>query len=348
VDAAPAPVAAIDVGSNTVHITVARPIAPSARPRGASAAPVEIEVIADQSDLVRLGHDVAAAGRLGPERAERALAALRRYAALSHMLAAGAVLGIATEGVRAAGNCDDFVARARAEAGIPLTVIAGEQEATLSYWGATSDGAEGAAERGARAVVDLGGGSLELVIGEGTAVRWRVSLPLGAGAVRDRHGLGDPPSLAELDRAYVAVGATLAPHAPPLPVREVAVCGGTAGALAVLGTRMLGESTERVAARDGHLVQVVGPRILTRYHLETVLAALRKQPAAAVAARYQIRPARARILAAGAVVLLAALERLGASRLRVSRRGLREGAILAYLREGEGWLDAAARGAGWG
>jgi len=193
-------------------------------------------------------------------------------------------------------------------------------------------------------VVDLGGGSLELVIGEGQHVTWRVSLPLGAGAVRDRFGLGDPPSLAQLDTAFQAARTNLAAVDPPRTPHEVEVCGGTAGALAALGSHLFGENLTRIAVRQGHFVEVKGRPILTRYHLETVLSVLTREPAATVATRYRIKPARARLLAAGSVVLLAAMERLGVSRLRVSRRGLREGAILAYIYAGENWLSAASHG----
>ncbi len=323
---ATSPIAAIDVGSNTVHVTVARPVLTDGV--------VTLETIADQSDLVRLGHDVASSGQIGPERAHRALAALARYVSLAHMLSAQTVLGIATEGVRSAANSAELVARAQTQAGIQLRVITGEQEASLSYWGATSDDPTAGELRG---VVDLGGGSLELAVGEGKHVAWRVSLPLGAGAVRDRSGLDDPPTLAQLDGAFQAVRADLAAVSPPRTPHEVEVCGGTAGALAALGTHLFGENPTRIAVRQGHLVEVTDRPILTRYHLEAVLAVLAREPAATVAARYRIRPARARLLAAGSVALLAAMERLGVSRLRVSRRGLREGAILAYVYAGEDW-----------
>ncbi|HEX6819388.1 MAG TPA: hypothetical protein VF120_13510 [Ktedonobacterales bacterium] len=330
---ASAPIAAIDIGSNTVHVTVARPVlAPS---------DVTLEIIADQSDLVRLGHDIAASGAIGPERAQRAMAALEQYAGLARMLTAQTVLGIATEGVRAAANSRELAARAEAQTGIRLHVITGEQEAALSYWGATSDEPATPEPRG---VIDLGGGSLELVIGEAKRVDWRVSLPLGAGAVRDRFGLGNPPSLSQLDYAFQAVRAELAAVDPPTPPHEVAVCGGTAGALAALGTHLFGENTTRIAVRQGHLAEVTGRRILTRYHLETVLAVLAQEPAVKVAARYHIKAPRARLLAAGALVLLAAMERLGVSRLNVSRRGLREGSMLAYVYRGDDWLRAAVRG----
>jgi exopolyphosphatase / guanosine-5'-triphosphate,3'-diphosphate pyrophosphatase len=298
-------------------------------------------VIGDRSDLVRLGHDIDAAGRISPERADKAIAALAQYVAFARMLSARMMLAIATQGVRAAANSAEFVARAGAAVGIPLQVITGTQEAALSYWGATSDDPGGPEPRG---VVDLGGGSLELVVGEGTSVIWRVSLPLGAGAVRDHLALGDPPTVAGLDRAFQVVREELRPLDLPQTPHEVAVCGGTAGALAALGARLFGESRTRVAIRQGHLAEVTARPILTRYHLETVLGVLTKQPAGKIAARHNIRPARARLLAAGALVLLATMERMGVSRLTVSRRGIREGAILGYLHAGEGWLEAATRG----
>jgi exopolyphosphatase/guanosine-5'-triphosphate,3'-diphosphate pyrophosphatase len=328
------PIAAIDVGSNTVHVTVARPSDIVTRPTA-------LEVIGDQSDLVRLGHDIAVSGRISPERADKAIAALAQYVAFAHMLSARTVLGIATQGVRAAENSAEFITRAQAEIGIVLQVITGAQEAALSYWGATSDEPVGP---GLHGVVDLGGGSLELVVGEGTRVVWRVSLPLGAGTVRDHLALGDPPTVARLDRAFQVVREELRPLDLPHTPHEVAVCGGTAGALAALGARLFGESRTRVAIRHGHLVEVTARPILTRYHLETVLGVLTKQPAGKIAARHNLKPARARLLAAGALVLLATMERMGVSRLAVSRRGIREGAILGYVHAGEAWLEAATRG----
>lgn len=326
------PIAAIDVGSNTVHETIARPVGPAGS---------ALEIIADQADLVRLGHDIAATGAISPERAAKAIAAIERYVTLSRMLLAGTVIGIATEGVRAASNSAQFIADAEAAVGVRLALITGLQEAALSYWGATSDDAGGFGPRG---VVDLGGGSLELVLGEGEAVGWRVSLPLGAGAVRDRFHLSDPPSVTELDRAFQGVREQLTDATPPQMPHDLMVCGGTAGALAALGAQMFGESQHRVAVRQGHLVEVEGRPILTRYHLETALAVLTNSPAAKLAARHNIKPARARLLAAGSVVLIATMERMGVSRLYVSRRGIREGAIVAYLRAGEGWLEAATNG----
>lgn len=327
-------VAAMDIGSNTVHITVAR--------RGKSDA--DLEILADESDLVRLGHDVGAMGALGEERTERAIAALRQYTLLAGMLSCETILCVATGGVRAASNSAEFLTRARRETGLDIHMITGEQEGTLSYWGASSDGPP---LKGDRAVVDLGGSSLEIAVGRGAALRWRVSLPLGAGALRDGVGFSDPPTLDELNRAYQMAHKALAPHTPPQPLEEVAICGGTARAIASVGVRLLGDETDRITMRDGRLVEVTGPQILTRFHLESVLATLTKQPAWKIASRFSMKPARARILAAGVISLLAAMERVGVSRMRVSGRGIREGAILAWLHTGRDWLNAASRGAGW-
>ena len=327
-------VAAMDIGSNTVHVTVARK----------GKADADLAILADESDLVRLGHDVGAMGALGDARAERAIDALRQYTLLAGMLGCETILCMATGGVRAASNGAEFLARARRETGLDIHMISGEQEGMLSYWGASSDGPE---LKGDRAVVDLGGSSLEIAAGHGSALRWRVSLPLGAGALRDRIGFSDPPTLDELNQAYEAARDTLAPHTPPQPLEEVAVCGGTARAIATVGVRIFGDETDRITVRDGKLVEVTGPQILTRFHLESVLATLTKQPAWKIASRFSMKPARARILAAGVISLLCAMESTGVSRMRVSGRGIREGAILAWLHTGRDWLNAASRGAGW-
>ncbi|HEX5440367.1 MAG TPA: hypothetical protein VFW76_05750, partial [Ktedonobacterales bacterium] len=181
-----APFAAVDVGSNTIHLVVAHPTEDGG----------DLLTLADELDLTRLGEDVSATGAIGPERTARAISILREYAAKARSLGAREMLAIATESVRAAANSDDFLARVRAETGITLQVITGEQEAALTYWGATS-GLPAANER--RAVLDLGGGSMEVVIGEGSRIQWRSSLPLGSGAMHARYAPSDPPRAAELD-----------------------------------------------------------------------------------------------------------------------------------------------------
>ncbi|MBF6589805.1 MAG: hypothetical protein IVW57_04645 [Ktedonobacterales bacterium] len=326
-----APLAAIDAGSNTIHLVVARPTADARN----------LKTLVDETELVRLGADVAALGMIGPERMRRALEVLVAQAARARALRARALLGIATEGVRAAANGADLLARAAAEAGVRLMLISGEQEAALTYWGATS----GAPRLGQRqAVVDLGGGSLELVVGQRTQVLWRVSLPVGSGTLLDRGALSDPPRPDELARVRQFATEALRATAPPLPVEEVIACGGTATTLVALSRRAL--STPRAPARGGtddtRWPGSIGT--LSREGLAALLDLLATQPAAAITRRYGIQEARVPLLAPGAMALLAALDRLQAEAMRVSQRGIREGAILTYARVGDGWLEAAMVG----
>ena len=164
-----APLAAIDVGSNTIDLTVARPT-----PDGA-----DLEYIADELELVRLGADVSRSGTIGVERMARAIEVVQHQAEVARTGGAERILGIATEGVRAASNGQELLERVRDETGVALELISGDQESAFTYWGATS-GLKDCSAR--RAVLDLGGGSIEIVLGVGNAVQWRTSLPLGSGA----------------------------------------------------------------------------------------------------------------------------------------------------------------------
>lgn len=320
----PSLLAALDVGSNTIHLVVARP-APDGR---------DLRYLADELDLTRLGEDVGATGAIGLERQARAIAVIREQAELARRLGARTILGIATEGVRAAANASAFLAAVRDATGVTLALISGDEEAALTYWGATS-GLADAGER--RAVLDLGGGSLEIVIGDGSAIRWRTSLPLGSGTMHDHYAPADPPVASELEAVRAVVTDTLGALDLPLPVASALACGGTATSLIALSARV-----------DGITGEVLGGNgELSRERLEELVALLQQLPASEISARYGVDTARARLLAAGATVLLAALDRLGVEALYVSRRGIREGALLAYAHAGARWLEVAAAGSGW-
>ena len=338
------PLAAVDVGSNTIHLVVAHPTEDGG----------DLITLADVLDLTRLGEDVSATGAIGPERTERAISILREYAAKAQSLGANELLAIATESLRSAANADDFLARVRTDTGIELQVITGEQEAALTYWGATS-GLPATAER--RAVLDLGGGSMEVVIGEGSRIAWRSSLPLGSGAMHARYAPSDPPRAPELDQVRAAATEQLAALNVPLPVGRVIACGGTATTLTMLAARALHipEPEDLAAGEEApppetlHAPNADGMRLglLAREHLEALASLLVATPAARLTELYGIPLARAEILGAGEAVLRAVVEHLGAEALSISRRGVREGAILARLHAGDAWLEAATVGAGW-
>lgn len=329
-----APLAAIDAGSNTIHLTVARPT-----PDGA-----DLEYVADELVLVRLGADVSRTGAIGAERMARAVEVVRRQSEVARAGGAEYILGIATEGVRAASNGQELLERVRAETGVTLELITGDQESALTYWGATSGLEDG---HMSRAVLDLGGGSIEIVLGVGRAVQWRTSLPLGSGAMHDRFAPADPATAEELAAVRAMVERTLAPLDLPLPVDEALVAGGTATTLAALAARALTPKGMIIAPDGGREARTRGVHTLTDDMIHALLGLLQSRSAAEIAARYEIEEGRARLLGAGATVLLATMERLGVDALRVRKRGIREGALLAYMHFGDGWLRAATEGAGW-
>lgn len=314
-------VGAIDVGSNTIHLAVVVVVADGS-----------LRYLADETELVRLGQDVSASGSITPERMDRAVAVVAGQARRSAVCGAETTLGIATEGVRAASNGDELIRRVERECGLRLRLISGEQEAALTYWGATWPWAS-STER--QAALDLGGGSLEIVVGEARRIVWRVSLPLGSGAVYARRIHSDPPTSAELAEVDGEAAATLATVAPPLPFARVVACGGTATTLLRLA---------EIGPLDGFSS---GDETLSLRMLDAAIAYMRRQPAAQLQAVTGIEEARLRLIGPGAVVLRAAARRLGASALSVSRAGIREGAALAYAHAGESWPDLAARGDGW-
>ncbi|MGH2515502.1 MAG: hypothetical protein ACRDHP_07585 [Ktedonobacterales bacterium] len=322
-----APLAAIDVGSNTIHLVVVRPTKGG---RG-------LRYLADELDLTRLGEDVSATGAIGAKRQARAVAVLRAQVELAHAKGATVILGLATEGVRAATNARAFLQHIQAETGVALALVSGDEEAALTYWGATG----GLSDSGKRqAVLDLGGGSLEIVIGVGTAIQWRVSVPLGSGTMQSRYAPGDPPVASELAAVREAVAETLRPLDLPLPITSALACGGTATTLLALAGRALD-------AANGGGAGVRNRRVLSRVRLVTLVTILRRHSAEEIGARFQVDVARARLLGAGATVLLGAMDRLGVDRLRVSRRGVREGALFAYLHAGDRWQEVAREGVGW-
>lgn len=314
-------VGVIDVGSNTIHLAVVA-VAEGGR----------LRYLADETELVRLGEDVSATGAIGPERMARALGVLGTQVRQARQSQAEAILGVATEGVRAAANGADLIERAERECGLRLRLISGEQEAALTYWGATWPWAE---ETRRQAALDLGGGSLEIVIGEGRRIAWRVSLPLGSGALYARYVRSDPPTDGELAAVDAEVREAIAAIAAPLPVARIVACGGTA------------TTVERLAAMMG-LERVFTPdETITVRTMDETLDVLQREPSRALQAATGIDAARLRLVGPGAVALRGAVARLGGAGFCVSRAGVREGAALAFVQAGEEWPELAARGEGW-
>jgi exopolyphosphatase/guanosine-5'-triphosphate,3'-diphosphate pyrophosphatase len=290
------PVAALDVGSNTVRLLVAR------EQSG------HLEPILDESEMVRLGKGVDRTGRLDPERAAAAIEAIRRMKEKANEAEASSVVAIATSAVRDAADGQDFVRRVRDETGVEVEIVSGDREAELTYRGASL----GLTLDGAAIFADLGGGSTEIIAADAGAMRWAKSLPMGSGRLTERHVEHDPPTPEELDAVAADVDKQLAGLEPVQP-RQAVFTGGTASHVLLL------------AGLEGTTVPLA-PRTL-----EEVIELVSSRTAAEIVRDFRVREERARVLAAGIRAIQAIAQHYGVRAVTITRHGIREGMILDHL-----------------
>jgi exopolyphosphatase/guanosine-5'-triphosphate,3'-diphosphate pyrophosphatase len=313
--------AGIDLGTNTVRVLVAH----------ADATTGLLPVWADQA-VTRLGEGVAARGTLAPAAVERTLAAVRRYRDQARALGAAEVLLVATAGARRARDGREFLARLEAEPDIRPRIVTGEEEARLTLLGAAWGLGAGA---DTIALLDIGGGSTELVIAEGVRPVAALSLELGVVELLERFFPSDPVEPGELRACRAHVDARFREDAWPWigayrPARLVA----TAGTPATLAVLDLGLPAYEPARVHGHR--------LTADAVARLTVELARIPVADRARMPGLEPGRADVIVPGAVVLAAALAGLGLLDATVSDAGLREGILLAAV----GWPRAGARSEG--
>jgi exopolyphosphatase / guanosine-5'-triphosphate,3'-diphosphate pyrophosphatase len=281
--------ACIDIGSNTTRLLVAEPNGAGLR-----------EVLARRM-FVPLIHGPR--DEIDPETVGVLASVVAAHAATARECGAARVHVVATAAVREAGNREALCAACEREAGLSVRVLSVDEEARLAFAGAT--GMIAAPPAGTLGVVDVGGGSSELVTGTvAGGVAWYASLRVGSGVLTERHVRGDPPASRELDalraEAEGAFGAVRAPQ----PAAAYAV-GGSATSLRLLCGDVLS-----------------GPA------LEAALAKLAAWPVREAAERLGLARERVRLLPAGLVLLRAAARAFGDRPLEVARGGLREGLLL--------------------
>jgi exopolyphosphatase/guanosine-5'-triphosphate,3'-diphosphate pyrophosphatase len=242
--------------------------------------------------------------------------ALADYAVKARRARAEAVTFVGTEPLRRLADAARIVAEVDAATGVPLHVLGHEEEAFLTLIGVT----EGRPVEHDVLVVDIGGGSSEFVsVGPGRRAV-AVGLRLGAARLTGRHVKQDPPGLDELTglRKAAAEAVVAAPSSQPA---EIILVGGTASNLLKI-------------VPDGRL-----KRRLTTSDLETAFGVVAGHSAEALVERFLVRPARARILGAGAAIVEAIMVRYGVEEVRVADGGVREGTVVAVAHAGAAWRD---------
>jgi hypothetical protein len=291
--------AAIDIGSNSIKMTIGCPNGEGG-----------IDQVDWASEVVRLGHGVDQTGFLDEERIEVAIETLKRFAAQARERGATRIVAVATEATRAAANGVRFLDRVRAESGIDVRVVDGQAEAALMFRGLAAD----TDLTGFVAVADIGGGSTELISARDGSVQSVRSLPLGSGRLTDRFVLADPPSADEIaacEREASTVIQTWQPLGLPSGVPDrLIVVGGT------------GEYMARLVADDQH-IDLQAVRI--------VLAKLLTLTAAELADEIDIPEARARVLPAGVAIVASIASCLRSDRIEIARSGIRTGLLLEVL-----------------
>jgi exopolyphosphatase/guanosine-5'-triphosphate,3'-diphosphate pyrophosphatase len=285
--------ACIDIGSNTTRLLVADRLGD------------RLQEVHQERAFTRIGRGLVAGAAIPGEKIDEVVAVVSAQLLIARDLGAAHVRGVATAAIRWAANGQELVEAIRVATRLEVDILSGEDEARLAFCGAAAMLDQ--APSGPLGVLDVGGGSSEMVIGTVPAhVLWWASLQLGSNTLTESHLHSDPPSAAQLAAARREVAAALQSLVPPQPALTVAV-GGSATSLA----RMAGS-------------------LLDAQALLRSLRVLASEPSTIVARRSQIDPQRARLLPAGLLILEAMAQRLGTT-IVVGRGGIREGVLLEAM-----------------
>ena len=282
--------ACIDIGSNTTRLLVA------------DCTEGRVTPVHQERAFTYLAWTRLAGGAIAPDKLDEVARVVAHQLTSAGRLGCEQVRAVATAAIRRAPNGHDLTAAVRQACGLEVEILTEEEEARLAFVGAASAlGHGGAVSLG---VVDVGGGSSELVVGQAPdRVAWSASFALGSGDWARRYLRSDPPSSEEIAGARREVDETLGGLDVPRPA-EAAAVGGSAASLARLAGRVLDAAAFARALTE--LVAAPGQEVARRFGLEIE---------------------RVRLLPAGLVILQAAAERFGAP-LIVAGGGLREGLLL--------------------
>lgn len=285
--------ACIDIGSNTTRLLVA------------DAGGGQLRELVTQRAFTRIGKSLGSGGSIPADKIAETAEVVATQANVAREVGAEQIVTVATAAIRNAPNRDELLSAIGDGGGMRLEVLSSEEEARLSFVGATRTLL--APVEGTIAVIDVGGGSSEIAIGEPDgAMAWSASFRIGSGFLADSYLRGDPPSVDELENVRRHVAGSFEGLEPP-PARSAVAVGGTATSLRrLLGAELSHETLER------------GIRVLCT------------TPIAEVAARFELDSERVRLLPAG-ILVLEAMSDLLRLPLRIARGGLREGVLLELV-----------------
>lgn len=298
-------VAVIDVGTNSTRLLVADV-------EGGRVSPVD-----RRSTVTRLGRGVDLSGRLASEAIEDVCAAIGSYIGILEELGAETVDAIATSAVRDADNGGAFIAELRERFALSARVLDGEEEARATYLGATSENPP----TEPTLVVDIGGGSTELVVGTGSEIAFHDSLQAGVVRHSERHVNSDPPTAGELEALAADVrGLIEASLGEGVEARQGIAVAGTPTSLAAVEMELEPYDPTRV---HGH--------VLALPSIQRMLSRLASLPLAERVQVPGLHPDRAPTIVAGVVILVETMRAFGLTEITVSEHDILYGTALAAI-----------------
>ena len=293
--------ATIDIGTNTTLLLVAE------------ASHGEVRVLAEHAEITRLGRGIGSDGGLGRPGIERTLAVLTNYAAIARSLGA-ALYAIGTEALRRAPNAHDFLEPAGLILGSAVEVIDGDREAALTFLAAERSFPH--ETKGTTVVLDIGGGSTEIIVARSSRMDFRRSLPVGSVRLTEKHIRNDPTTAAEVAAITDEIAQQLS--SVPFPAGPMTLIG-TAGTVTTLAAMALNLQSYDPARVHGHRMTL--PALMKQIdRLRGSTQAKREKMAG-------LDPKRADVILAGACILQQIAISAHATDILVSDRGIRWGLL---------------------
>lgn len=292
--------AIIDIGSNSIKFFV-----------GELAADGTIQTVIDTNDIARLGEGLDKTGKISPEAMERNVASVAAFQKRAAEAGAEQIVAVGTMALRTATNSSEFVSKVQQACGVEVKIIPGEEEARLSYLAVLSGLP---LQDGELVVFDTGGGSTEFIFGEGSKVRKRFSVNLGAVRITENYLCSDPVTAVEVEAAKAQIDKEFAEAGVTGRPVQVVGMGGTVTSMGAVKHKMVKYDPTII---QGSSLTVADIRAQIDDYSTRTIEQRRSIPG--------LQPKRADVILAGACILDVILERLGAKELTISDRGLRHG-----------------------
>jgi exopolyphosphatase/guanosine-5'-triphosphate,3'-diphosphate pyrophosphatase len=312
-------VAVVDIGTNSTRLLVA-----DVSPAG------KVAELVRRSTVTRLGEGVDASGSLSATAVDRVLATLSEYRREIDAHECAANLAVLTSAVRDAANGAEFAERIRHEFSLDARVLAGEEEAQLTFLGAMHDRATAASSSEPTVVVDIGGGSTEFIVGHDSAAGFHVSLPAGVVRMSERHISSDPPAPAQLQELARDVRRVFLEGLPPeqrggggAPITHGIAVAGTATSAASIAQELDPYDPARVEGYPLELATV-----------ELLLARLADMDEARRRSVVGLHPDRAPTIVAGMILLAEAMRAFELDCVEVSEHDILFGGALRLAEVG--------------